>query len=204
MSGVAFSRLKTVAVSGLVIGMAVAPAHAAWTVSASGLWNTNAPVTSYSAPFETYSFSFSLPGQSFTTIYQDSNVSVTTQLFNVHYSLNGVAVPVTLWTGPQSGCFGQAVGTLCNVAFFDTNLAGGIALAFSDHVIEFYGVDIGGAGTLVPGNYSFVPNIDNSYVNEGTAVASVAPEPAGWVFMLLGVGAVGAATRAGRRRAITA
>jgi len=184
--------------------LTVVPAQAMWTITATGLWNTNAPVTAYSAPMDTFSFSVKLSAQTFSTIYQDPNISVTTQMVSVQYDLNGVALPVTLWAGPQAGCFGQPAGTLCNVAFFDTALGGGIALAFSDHVVELYGADIGSKGVLVPGHYSFTPNIDDTLVNEGTAVASVTPEPAAWALMLLGVAAVGAAVRAGRARLILA
>ena len=179
--------------------LSVVPASAMWTIDVTGLWNANAPVTAYSAPLETFSLLVKLPAQTFSTIYQDPNISVTTQTVSVQYSLDGVAVPVTLWTGPQAGCFGRPVGTLCNVAFFDTALNGGIGVAFSDHVVEFYGADIGSAAALVPGRYAFVPNIDDTMVNEGTATASVTPEPAAWALMLLGVAAVGAAGRARRR-----
>jgi len=178
-----------------------APAQAAWTVSVSGLWNTNAPVTAYSVPLEPFAFSFQFPAQTFSTIYQDANISVTTQMTNVHYSLDGVALPVTLWTGPQAGCSGLAVGTLCNIAFFDTSLMGGIALAFSDHVLEFYGADFGSTGTLVPGVYPLIPNVDDTLVDEGTALATVGvPEPGAWAMILLGIGGVGAAVRAAAGR----
>ena len=190
-----------------VLGVSVpatAPARGAWSVSITGVWNTNAPVTPYSAPLEPYSIYIRFPGETFSTIYQDANISVTTDMTAVRYTLDGVAVPVTLWTGPQSDCFGLAVGTLCNDAFFDTELDGGLAVAFSDHVIEFYGADIGSTGTLVRGDFSFVPNMDDSLTNEGTALVSVTPEPAAWAMMLLGVSAVGGAARAARSRRVAA
>jgi hypothetical protein len=177
-----------------------APARGAWVVSITGTWNADAPVTPYSAPLEPFSVYIRFPSQTFSTIYQDANISVTTDMTAVRYTLDGVAVPVTLWTGPQADCFGLAVGTLCNVAFFDTALDGGMAVAFSDHVVEFYGADIGSTGTLVRGEFPFVPNMDDSLVNEGTALASVTPEPGAWAMMLLGVGAIGGAARAVRSR----
>jgi hypothetical protein len=157
-------------------------------------------VTPYSAPLEPFSVYIRFPAETFTSIYQDANIDVTTDMTQVRYSLDGVAVPVTLWTGPQEGCSDLAVGTLCNVAFFDTMLDGGLVLSFSDHSVEFYGADIGSTGTLVRGSYEFVPNMDDTLTNEGTALASVTPEPAAWAMMLLGVSAIGAATRAARSR----
>jgi hypothetical protein len=178
--------------------LAAAPARAAWSVVITGVWNGDAPVTPYSAPLEPYSLAIRFPGQTFSTIYQDANISVTTDMTTVRYALDGLPVPVTLWTGAQADCFGLAPGTVCNVAFFDTALDGGLALAFSDHVVEFYGADIGSTGTLTPGRFAFVPNMDDSLVDEGTAFASVTPEPAAWAMMLLGLGAIGGAARANR------
>jgi hypothetical protein len=190
----------TLAAAATAAVLAAAPAQASWKVSVSGLWNTSAPVTAYSDPLETYSLSFVLPSQTFSTIYQTPDLSVTTQMSNVQFSLNGVAIPVTVWTGAQSDCSNLAVGTLCNVAFFDTALDGGLALAFSDHVLEFYGADIGSTGTLVRGDYSFIPNVDDTGIDEGTALATVVPEPASWAMLMAGAAMLGAAARLRRGR----
>ena len=83
--------------------------------------------------------------------------------------------------------------------FFDLADDGGLALAFSDHVLEFYGLDIGSARTMIYGvDPPFVPNVDDTYIDEGAALGSVTfvPEPEAWAFMLLGASAIGAVFRA--------
>ena len=193
--------LGIAAASMLALGLGAAPAAAAamFTVTARGNWNTNAPVTPYSQYPEAYSLSFELP-EAFTTIFKTPQLSVTTEMTDVHYSLGGVDIPVTVWTGPQSACFDKGVGVLCNIAFLNTPLAGGMALAFSDHVVEFYGLDFGSDGTLEPARAPLIPNIDDTLVNEGTAFVSVVPEPAAWSLLLTGAFAVGGFARATRRR----
>jgi hypothetical protein len=201
------SRLiATAAACGLML---VAPAAQSAEVIGSGLWASNAPTTPYSVAGEGFTFSFVLP-DTFTAYYQNPNVYLTTAEADFKFSLNGVALPVSISAIPPGACSGQAVGTLCGVDFFPTSVAGGIGLDFTDHTVEFMGIDIGSQGVLKYGTSDYVINIDdrpslvNGQIPEGYGMITVVPEPAAWMMLLAGFAAVGGVLRAARRRAVAA
>jgi hypothetical protein len=188
--------LGLAAVAALGAGLAAAPAQAL-IVEVAGKWAANATLTEYSVPGESFLFTFDIPA-TYSTTYQDSVLSVTTDFSNYHYDLGGVPV----------------AGNPDNIAFFDASQGGGLALGYFDHSVEIFGPDIGSAGTLTPGIYAGAfPNIDDakaagSPIDMGqgptTLTVSAVPEPTSWAVMLLGVAGLGGAVRAARRRTLAA
>jgi hypothetical protein len=171
---------------------AAAPAAANLvTVSGSGLWAGNAPVTLYSVPGESFAFTFQIE-QTYPVAYADAGLKLTTAFQAYEYDLNGAPV----------------AGLPLNITFFDSGFGGGLALSYSDHSVEFFGPDIGSSGSISYfNNISFYPNIDDApdaggvVFNEGSATLSAVPEPKTWMLSLMGLGVVGGMVRS-RRRAL--
>ena len=193
------NNAKSVLVALSLLGLGAASPAAATQlleVSGSGVWAANAPTTAYSAPGATYAFKFRV-AETYLASYADVGLKETTSFTDYQYRINGAVV----------------AGAPDDIAFFDTALNGGIALAYASHSIEFIGPDVGSSGTITPGQYgAFYPNIDyvlnaNAPIDEGagpTAFSITAvPEPAAWRFMLLGLGAAGGALRARRRGSLS-
>lgn len=197
-------------VSGTMIAAAIAMSVSAAqagviVISGSGTWGSSAPTSTWSAPNETYSFSFDLPdppnsaspapGTDITGGY------VTTQITNFVYDLNGSSVGGT----PTYG-----------VEFYPASFGGGFDLLFSSSnadLVDFYGpvIESAAGGNIPLGTYT--ENIDFSLTNfpsgNGTAsivvsslsVPAAAPEPATWALLLFGFAGVAATSWVqGRRR----
>lgn len=196
---------RLIAIAATAFGAALmASAARSAAVIGSGVWASNAPTTAYSAPGEAFTFSFLLPND-FTAAYQNPNVYITAQESDFKFSLNGVALPVGISSVPIGDCNGLDTGTLCGVDFFPTSVNGGVGLDFTDHTVEFLGIDIGSQGAIKFGTSSYVINIDyrpstvNGQIPEGYGMITVVPEPAAWTMLLAGFAAVGGVVRASRR-----
>jgi hypothetical protein len=185
-------KISVTALAGLsllVLAAADPAAAKLVTISGSGVWANNSPTTAYSAPGDSYFFTFQVE-QTYPVSYSDTHLKQTTSFQSYQYDLNGVVV----------------AGLPINITFFDAHDDGGLALSYSDHSVEFIGPDIGSSGTVnLFQNVSFYPNIDyttgdgGGIINEGSAVVSAVPEPAAWILSLVGFGAVGGMTRSRRR-----
>jgi MYXO-CTERM domain-containing protein len=157
------------------------------TVSGSGTWGADAPVSIYTAPGESWSFSFELPDP------LDANPTSTAT--NFQYFLNGSAVSTTL---SSVEFFSPGDGGL-----FDLNFADGNSLnLYGDQAFSSPGL------SLIPGVYS--SNIDiNAFTGppdgngSGTVtITSAVPEPSSIVAGGLGLLALaGLAFRNPRRSA---
>jgi PEP-CTERM motif len=179
--------MKGIDMRTLLMGMAFAAVigaagnAAAGTVffSGSGTWGASAPVTPYSAPDESWSFSFDLPNPIAS--------NPTTQATDFVYDLNGSPVSTPL----QS------------IIFFTSGL---FNLIFSDGVaVSFYGADVGSSLTLIPGTYPAKSAIyDGAPVGSGTVTLTAVPEPSTWAMMTLGFAGLGFAAFRTRRRAVAA
>jgi len=125
-------------------------------VSGTGLWGSNAPVTTESAPNESFSFSFNIP-----QAISNPSLSAT----NFVYMLNGSSVPVSL----------------SNVTFFPASSEGLFDLNLSNgDTVSSYGADVGSGGTVSTGNFpALFAMFDQGSTGSGTVVISdgTAPEP---------------------------
>lgn len=94
----------------LSFGAAAAKADST-TISGSGTWGSGAPITSWSAPNDTWSFSFTLPNPTPVTFFNgDSNELITTAISNFSYTLSGslVNIPpanIIFFTAAEGGGF---------------------------------------------------------------------------------------------------
>jgi hypothetical protein len=111
LSSVRFAYLSAIfaaALFAMALGSATAKADSA-TISGSGVWGSNAPVSSWSAPGETWSFSLTLPNPMPVTAFGGGTEDLmTTAVSNFTFSLNGSPVsiaPAFLIFYPQ-GLFG--------------------------------------------------------------------------------------------------
>jgi hypothetical protein len=146
------------------------------TISASGTWGEGTPITPYSAPGGSWSFSFDLPNP--------ISSNPTDQATHFSYIANGTAF------------FFPFIG----VKFFPADLAGMFDLTFPDgDVLSLYGADIGTSLTLVTGTYDVEAGmLFNSASGIGTVTVSAlgpvvtgfgagaVPESPTWVMMALG------------------
>jgi PEP-CTERM motif len=165
------------------------------TISASGTWGDGTPITSFSQPGASWSFSFDLPNP--------ISSNPTDQATHFSYITDGTAF-----------FFPSVV-----VQFFPADLAGMFDLTFPDgDVFSLYGADIGTSLTLVAGQYNVEAGMQMLPASGiGTATVSLlgpvvtgfgagaVPEPSTWVMMLLGFAALGfAGYRTSRKRAMLA
>jgi len=86
-------------VAGLVLGFfvaSVAPQAKAdsATISISGVWGSAAPTTDWSAPGDTWSFSFSVPNPDPAAALNGTMEMMTTSINDFSYTLNGVSVNI--------------------------------------------------------------------------------------------------------------
>ena len=161
-----------IAALGLMASLAtvqVASANTITNISGSGVWESTAPVSSYSAPLATWQFSFNLP----TTL----SANPTTQATAFTYLLNGVAVP----GDPTSIEFFAAA----NLGLFDIHFPAITVSLFSPT-----NTDVGSSGTLIPGVYPTGISInDAGAVVDGTITIvqgvsqSAVPEPSSMVLL---------------------
>lgn len=143
-----------------------------------GVFAANAPTSSYTAPGQSYGFSFTLPNPPPGTVPGPGSF-LTTALSNFSYNLNGTAV-----TTPVQ-----------YLAF----VPGGFYFLFIDQVeLVFAGPDIGGSGTITApssGLYQIFLDDNLAFAGTGFVVTSVVPEPASWAMLLAGLGLAGAVAR---------
>ena len=141
-------------------------------VSGSGTWGPDAPTSTYTAPGDTWSFSFDVPNP------LDANP--TSMATNFQYVLNGSPVSTTL---SSVEFFASPDGGLFDVNFTDGNS------------LNLYGAQVFSTSdlSLIPGVYS--ANIDiNSFVGPpagiGSGTVTIVPEPSSIVSAGLGLLAV--------------
>ena len=170
------------------------------TISASGTWGDGTPITPYSAPGGSWSFSFDLPNPI------SSNPTDQATHFSYLESSPKVAPVVYL---PSVG-----------VKFFPADQAGMFDVTFPDgNVLSLYGPDIGTSLTFVTGQYNDVAAGMDMLPASGIGTvavfalspvvtglgAGVVPEPSTWVMMVLGFAVLAfAGYRRSRKRAVVA
>lgn len=205
---IAIAALVTVSLVSIVALTAAQAAASTIHISGSGLWAANAPTTPCSSAGKAFTFSFNLNETYAFTDYGTIKVIDPSQIHGVHYSLDGAPLKTSTFSAAPPNCAG-ATGTLCGIEIVSSAGGGGLTLDFADWSVDFFGVnnvDVGSNGKLKRGDYSFIPNINgdpslrDGHLNEGNGptLASIVPEPATWMMMSLGLGALGAAVR-GRR-----
>jgi len=155
----------------LLVGT-LSQASAAILYTGSGVWDAQAPATSFSSGGKSWSFSFELDSPA-------SNPS--TAASNFTFTLNGSPLAFTL----QS------------ITFYPTEELGMFKLILSNGVdLNFYdpaNTDIGSNGVLKTGQWNveiehYLP--DDTRVH-GVGVVAAVPEPSTWAMMILGFGAMG-------------
>ena len=167
-----FMRIYTAVLAMLLaVGAGQAAKADVYNLSGSGTWQAGSPTTAYSAPGDTWSFSFNLPG----TIASNPSTEAT----NFVYLLNGVSVP----------------GAPSSIEFFNSANLGLFDIHFPTITVSFFSpnsTDVGSTLTLVPGVYATGISInDAGAVVDGT-IKIITPEPPSLILLgtalLLGAG----------------
>jgi len=116
-SRLSFPQLSSFFVAFLLLTFGAATAKAdSTTISGSGIWGTGAAITSWSAPNDSWSFSFTVPNPTPVTFFHgDTAELVTTAISNFSYTLNGAPVNI-----PPA-----------NIIFFTTAEGGGFQIQFT-------------------------------------------------------------------------
>ncbi len=134
-------------------------------IAGKGTWNANTPTSPFSAPNETWAFSFDLP-QSFSPSGIGTPV---TQFSNFNYLLNG-----SLVSSP----------TLSSVEFYTPNIDGiSFVLAFdTGDTVALFGPDVGTSGTLSLGTFTAPITMNDKFQETGNGIVtlsipSATPEP---------------------------
>lgn len=149
--GIVKDRRLISANSACVLGLVVALAFAAMnasaeslTVSASGVWNANAPTTTESAANESWSFSFLVSSTPVTSEVNTGNWFDTT-FSNFTFTLNGSTVATTP----------------IELTWYNTSQGGLFDLLFSDGDMVYYGAQAYSGSesnpTILPGYYPLTP-----------------------------------------------
>ncbi len=173
---------------GLILSFAKLPNANATLVDVvgTGTWSSNAPISSFSSPNDTWDFSFNLP-QSFSP---SGNGVPVTQFSNFDYSLNG-----SLVSSP----------TLSSVVFYNSSNSGLFDLNFNDgETVSLYGSDVGSSGTLTLGTFAAgIAMNDGSATGSGSvslSIPSATPEPS--TLVLFGTGIFLMGVMVSRRRSV--
>jgi hypothetical protein len=155
----------------LLVGT-LSQASAAILYTGSGVWDAQAPTTSFSSGGGSWSFSFEL----------DSPASnPTNAASNFEFTLNG----------------GTLAFDLLSVTFYPTDQFGMFKLSLTNGLeLNFYdpaSTDIGSNGVLKTGQWNveietFLPGETRVH---GVGVVAAVPEPSTWAMMILGFGALG-------------
>lgn len=143
-------------------------------ITGAGTWSSTAPISAFSAPSETWDFSFNLP-QTFSP--SGNGISVT-QISNFDYSLNGSPV---------------LTPNLSSIKFYDYGDGGLFDLSFNNgDIVSLYGADVGSSGTLSLGTfYAGIAMNDGSATGSGSvtlSIPSATPEPS--TLVLFGTGII--------------
>jgi hypothetical protein len=159
---------------------------AAVEISGSGVWGATTPVSTYSAPNDSFSFSFDLPSPT------ESNPS--SLITNLTYDLNGVDVASTA-DAPLITFYDTANGGLFDL-FFQTS---GDDVSFEGAQIgsDASGTDTGGGPVFLTDaiDTPFLATLDFGSTPTGSGTLSV-PEPGSMLILSAGL----VALRAARRR----
>ena len=152
-------------------------------ISGSGTWDASAPTTEFSAPNESWSFSFTVPNP------LDSNH--TSSVTNGEYALGGSPVSAAI----------------TSVEFFSASEFGLFDIHFSDGgIVSLYGAQIYDPSTLelYPGTYAatIALNASNPPTGNGTGtvIVSSVPEPSS--LLLCGVGLLGVVAHRRSKRVV--
>lgn len=168
MKSIALSVMSALVFTAAAAAATVASA-AIVTFSGSGTFDAGAPTSVYSAPGESWAFSFSLPNP--------ISSNPTTDATGFTYSLNGSPVAdslssITFFTSGQSG-------------LFDLNFASG-------GVVSLYGADIGSTLTISTGSFPATIGLDGgAAIGSGVVNVGAVPEASTWAMMLAGFAGLG-------------
>ncbi|MDR3468413.1 MAG: PEPxxWA-CTERM sorting domain-containing protein [Xanthobacteraceae bacterium] len=174
-------KIKSLITAAALFLVVAGHANADVLFSGSGTWDTavdnyNASLgvgTVYSAPNQTWSFSFDLQNP----IASNPTFAAT----NFSFKLNGASVG----------------GALSAVQFYPVSAGGGFDLDFAngDVVSLLFTADLGSTGNLVVGPTSYSAEIQTFDANgtreHGVGSISAVPEPSTWAMMILGFVGVG-------------
>jgi opacity protein-like surface antigen len=169
--------LKLVLAGSLAVGLlATAQSAEAVAITGSGLWGAGTPVTTYSAPDDSFSFSFDLPSPT------ESNPSG--EITNFVYKLDGVNVATAADT-PFITFFGIAQGGMFDLSF---PVSGDdITLEGAQIGFDRAGDDTSGnAITIRQGSFTFSATADFPGATTGTGSLAV-PEPASVALLTAGL-----------------
>jgi hypothetical protein len=160
----------------LVLATANQASAAFYEFSGSGTWQSSALNTAYSAPNQSYTFSFDLPNP--------TSGNPDTEAFNFQYTLNGIAVSATLlsvefFSDAVGGGFNLNLGSGGPLQFF--NVLGGSTPDFTSGIT---------AGSFLT-NIVIADNTNGDSVGSASVVITAVPEPSTWAMMLLGFFGVG-------------
>ena len=100
------------------------------TLTGSGVWGSGAPISSWSAPGDTWSFSFTLPAPTPGSPAAGDNVVLVSSILNFSFALNGAPVSIPA----------------ADVVFFEAAQLGGFQIDFNS------GTDTSNGITCAPGN----------------------------------------------------
>ena len=164
------------------------------TISLSGVWGGAAPTTDWSAPGDSWSFSFSVPNPDPVTALNGTMEMMTTSISDFSYTLNGISVniaaaDVIFFPSSEDGGFDIdftaggtdvtngivcSAATPCSLNVFGDQLFSGTA---PNITIQ--------PGTLTAVDFDYTGSGDDTNPN-GTGTVTAAPEPATLSLLALG------------------